>query len=213
MTAPSNPPLLRATDLRFARNDQIVFGPLSLAVESGEALLIEGENGAGKTTLIRVLAGLLKAQNGQVTLNGLVATPMLQATGISYLGHLPGLKADLQCIENLEHLGALQGHRSDRTVMQALKRVGLLAYTFTPFRQLSAGQRKRLALARMWRSQAPLWLLDEPYANLDLPGIELVNQLIAEHVAAGGAAILTSHGAYAAPPVRTRNLHLQAATA
>lgn len=213
MTAPSNPPLLRATDLRFARNDQTVFGPLSLAVESGEALLVEGENGAGKTTLIRVLAGLLKAQEGQVMLNGQVATPMTQATSISYLGHLPGLKADLQCIENLEHLAALQGHRAERTVKQALTRVGLLPYAFTPFRQLSAGQRKRLGLARMWRSQAPLWLLDEPYANLDLPGIELVNQLIAEHVAEGGAAILTSHGAYAAPPVRTRTLHLQVAQA
>jgi heme exporter protein A len=89
--------------------------------------------------------------------------------------------------------------------------VGLAGYEDAPARQLSAGQRKRLALARMWLSPAPLWLLDEPYANLDLEGLELVNRMVQAHLRAGGAAVLTTHGAYAAPPVRTRLLQLERA--
>jgi heme exporter protein A len=89
--------------------------------------------------------------------------------------------------------------------------VGLAGYEDAPARQLSAGQRKRLSLARMWLSPAPLWLLDEPYANLDLEGLELVNRMVQAHLRAGGAAVLTTHGAYAAPPVRTRLLQLERA--
>jgi heme exporter protein A len=89
--------------------------------------------------------------------------------------------------------------------------VGLAGYEDAPARQLSAGQRKRLALARMWLSPAPLWLLDEPYANLDLEGLELVNRMVQAHLRSGGAAVLTTHGAYAAPPVRTRLLQLERA--
>jgi heme exporter protein A len=89
-----------------------------------------------------------------------------------------------------------------------LARVGLAGHDDALARQLSAGQKKRLSLARMWLSPAPLWLLDEPYANLDLDGIALVNALVSEHLADGGAALVTTHGAYAAPPVRTRMLEL-----
>jgi heme exporter protein A len=88
---------------------------------------------------------------------------------------------------------------------------GLSGYEDTPARQLSAGQRKRLSLARLWLSPAPLWLLDEPYANLDLEGLELVNRMVQAHLRSGGAAVLTTHGAYAAPPVRTRLLQLERA--
>ena len=91
--------------------------------------------------------------------------------------------------------------------------VGLAGYQDAPVRTLSAGQKKRLGLARQWLSPAPLWLLDEPYANLDLDGITLVNKMVQAHLHAGGAALITTHGAYAAPPVRTRLLALGKAAA
>ena len=202
------PPLLAARGLAFARNDEPVFGPLDFVVHAGEALLVQGDNGAGKTTLLRVLAGLLRADGGEVDLDGRPATVPLRSTAMAYLGHLPGLKADLSATENLDFSCRLHGRRRGQAPASALSIVGLAGYEDTPTRQLSAGQKKRLSLARLWLSPAPLWLLDEPYANLDLDGINLVNRMVQAHLRDGGAALLTTHGAYAAPPVRTRMLAL-----
>jgi heme exporter protein A len=207
--SPSAPPLLAARGLRFARNDQPVFGPLDFSVEAGEALLVQGDNGSGKTTLLRVLAGLLRADAGSVEVDGRPAGPALRARALAYLGHLPALKADLAARENLEFLCGLHGRRRGQTLEAAMAIVGLAGYEDALARQLSAGQKKRLSLARLWLSPAPLWLLDEPYANLDLAGIELVNRMVQAQLRAGGAALVTTHGAYAAPPVRTRLLHLE----
>ncbi|MDR2872595.1 MAG: heme ABC exporter ATP-binding protein CcmA [Xanthomonadaceae bacterium] len=202
-------PLLSARNLVFTRNEIPVFGPLDFAVDIGEALLVQGDNGVGKTTLLRVLAGLLQADTGQIQIEGAPVTPGLRANAIAYLGHLPGLKADLSVAENLAFLCRLHGQRSSQNPNDALHIVGLTGYEDTPARQLSAGQKKRLSLARMWLSPAPLWLMDEPYANLDLDGINLVNRMISAHLRAQGAALVTTHGAYAAPPVRTRMLQLE----
>ena len=201
--------LLSARGLRFARNAVPVFGPLSFAVDGGEALLVEGGNGAGKTTLLRVLAGLLGADEGTIEIEGRIAQHRERSRVIAYLGHLSALKADLTVLENLRFLCGLHGRRRGRSLEAALDMVGLGGYDDAPARQLSAGQRKRLSLARLWLSPAPLWLMDEPYANLDLPGIELVNRLVQAHLREGGAAVVTTHGAYAAPPVRTRALRLE----
>ena len=203
------PPLLAARGLRFARNEQPVFGPLAFAVDAGEALLVQGDNGAGKTTLLRVLAGLLRADGGEIDIDGRPAAPSLRARAIAYLGHLPALKADLTASENLAFLCGLHGRRRGQLPDSALAIVGLAGYQDTPARQLSAGQKKRLSLARLWLAPTPLWLLDEPYANLDLEGINLVNRMVQAHLRDGGAALLTTHGAYAAPPVRTRMLTLE----
>lgn len=202
------PPLLQARGLRFARNDEPVFGPLDFAVDAGEALLVQGANGAGKTTLLRVLAGLLRADAGQIEIDGRRARAVDRAHAIAYLGHLPGLKADLGALENLDFLTGLHGRRRGQSPAASLAIVGLAGYEDALARQLSAGQKKRLSLARLWLSPAPLWLLDEPYANLDLEGIELVNRMVQAHLRGGGAALVTTHGAYAAPPVRTRMLAL-----
>src|SRR4249919_3190404 len=198
------PPLLAARGLRFARNEQPVFGPLAFSVDAGEALLVQGDNGAGKTTLLRVLAGLLRADEGTIEIDGRPAAPGLRARAIAYLGHLPALKADLTALENLHFLCGLHGRRKGQLPEHALALVGLAGYEDALARQLSAGQKKRLSLAR-------LWLLDEPYANLDLEGINLVNRMVQAHLREGGAALLTTHGAYAAPPVRTRMLQLERA--
>ncbi|NZA28462.1 heme ABC exporter ATP-binding protein CcmA [Luteimonas sp. SJ-92] len=202
------PPLLAARGLSFSRNDTPVFGPLDLDVARGEALLVRGGNGAGKTTLLRVLAGLLRTDAGTIEVGGRGASPATRARAIAYLGHLPAFKADLGALENLAFLCGLHGLRAARDPERALALVGLAGYEETPARQLSAGQKKRLSLARMWLSPAPLWLLDEPYANLDLEGVDLVNRLVRAHLEDGGAALVTTHGAYAAPPVRTRTLTL-----
>jgi heme exporter protein A len=203
------PPLLAARGLRFARNEAPVFGPLDFAVDAGEALLVQGDNGAGKTTLLRVLAGLLQADAGAIDIDGHPAKTSLRSRAIAYLGHLPALKADLSALENLNFLCGLHGRRRGQTPVSALGIVGLAGHEDTLARQLSAGQKKRLTLARLWLAPAPLWLLDEPYANLDLDGINLVNRMVQAHLRSGGAALLTTHGAYAAPPVRTRMLTLE----
>lgn len=204
----TNPPLLAARGLAFARNEQPVFGPLDFVVDAGEALLVQGDNGAGKTTLLRVLAGLLRADGGNVDIDGAPATAVLRSRAMAYLGHLGALKADLTTLDNLHFFTGLHGRRRGQMPGNALAIVGLAGFEDTPVRQLSAGQRKRLSLARLWLAPAPLWLLDEPYANLDLDGINLVNRMIQAHLREGGAALLTTHGAYAAPPVRTRMLAL-----
>lgn len=201
-------PLLAARGLRFARNDEPVFGPLDFAVDAGEALLVLGSNGAGKTTLLRVLAGLLTASDGDVLIDGERPLRAKLAVSVAYLSHHLGHKGDLTAQENLAFAVGLAGQRPRITTTHALASVGLAGYEDTPARKLSAGQRKRLSLARLLLVPARLWLLDEPYANLDLEGITLVNRLIQKHLGEGGAALITTHGAYAAPPVRTRTLEL-----
>jgi heme exporter protein A len=201
-------PLLQARGLSFARNEEPVFGPLDFELGPGEALLVLGGNGAGKTTLLRVLAGLLAASAGEVFMSGRPVDRGHLARGSAYLGHLPGHKAELGALENLAFHRALRGGTADADLERALAEVGLAGHEDSPARRLSAGQNKRLALARLRLQSAPLWLLDEPYANLDLDGIALVNRLIQDHVATGGAVLLTTHGAYAAPPVPVRTLNL-----
>lgn len=205
---PADEPLLQARGLCFSRNEEPVFGPLEFSLRGGEALLVLGGNGAGKTTLLRVLAGLLAAGEGEVRLSGQVVDRDHLARGSAYLGHLPGHKAELSTLENLEFARALSGAPASLDLAEALAGVGLAGYEDTPARRLSAGQNKRLGLARLQLQDAPLWLLDEPYANLDLDGIALVNQLIQRHLGEGGAVLLTTHGAYAAPPVPVRTLEL-----
>ena len=209
MHASDSHELLSAHHLVYTRDDALVFGPLDLVVHAGEALLVQGENGAGKTTLLRVLAGLLKADAGEVRVRNQIASMQLRAENIAYLSHHAGLKADLTTTQNLEFLCGIHGNRGTQSYAQALAVVGLAGYEETLVRQLSAGQKKRLSLARLWMSPAPLWLLDEPYANLDLGGIELVNKMVQAQLNDGGAALVTTHGAYAAPPVRTRQLVLE----
>jgi heme exporter protein A len=210
MTSPSlaTAVLLTARGLAYSRNDLPVFGPIDFDVGTGEVLLVTGANGSGKTTLLRVVAGLLALSEGDVRFGGDPIVRGMGAPGMAFLGHHAGHKADLTALENLDFSTGVSGLRGDLDAETALARVGLAGYEDTPAGKMSAGQRKRLGLARLLLLPATLWLLDEPYANLDLEGIDLVNRVIGEHVASCGAALVTTHGAYAAPPVRTRMLVL-----
>jgi heme exporter protein A len=205
---PAAPPLLVCRGLEYARNDERIFGPLDFTVTAGSALQVLGGNGAGKTTLLRVLAGLLAATAGEVRADGRDVDRNHLLRGCAFLGHLPGHKAELTALENLQFAASMLA--STRDPVETLAAVGLAGYEDSLARRLSAGQNKRLALARLRMSPAKLWLLDEPYANLDLDGIALVNRLIEAHVRDGGGVLLTTHGAYAAPPVPVGTLELRA---
>jgi len=188
-------PLLEARALSFHRQDEPVFAPLDFQLHAGELALVEGDNGSGKTTLMRLLAGLLRAGEGELRWRGQPLQRDDCAGEIQFLGHQLGLKTDLSPRENLRFSRGLHGCRDGATIPGVLARVGLRGYEDEPVRRLSAGQKKRAALARLLLLPATLWLLDEPYANLDRIGIALVNELLAEHTAHGGAAMVTSHGA------------------
>lgn len=192
---PDMPPLIEARGLRFAREDETIFGPLDFRVDCGTALAIEGGNGAGKTTLVRVLAGLIAPSEGTLRWRGEAFERLEPAPGrIALLGHQLGLKPDLTPIEHLRFRVALDGIRPGITPSAALRSVGLEGYESLPVRMLSAGQRKRTALAVLLLSSASLWLLDEPYANLDREGQVLMDRMLETHCRRDGAAILTSHG-------------------
>ncbi|GAB3040639.1 heme ABC exporter ATP-binding protein CcmA [Oleiagrimonas citrea] len=211
MTAENSPSaLLAARDLTFLRQDEPVFGPLDFALRAGEVVLVEGDNGSGKTTLMRVVVGLLHADEGTLYLDGAPLDRDLARGRLLFLAHHLGLKADLSPLENLRIAIGLYGCREAITPQQALHTVGLQGYEHEPVRQLSAGQKKRSALARLLLVPADIWLLDEPFANLDREGIALVNRLIERHVAEGGAAMVTSHGAVTFLHGEPRRLRLSA---
>lgn len=201
-------PLLSAQRLAFSRNDEPVFGPLDFTVDRGETLLVEGDNGSGKTTLLRVLAGMLPPVTGEIRFDGALASRDSRNGRALLLGHRLGMNESLSARENLEFLSGLYGTRGGATAESVLADVGIGAWIDEPLRSLSAGQKKRVGLARLLLLPGDLWLLDEPYANLDRHGIDLVNALIASHCAHGGAALVTSHGAMRFADPNASHIHL-----
>ncbi|MBA1148113.1 cytochrome c biogenesis heme-transporting ATPase CcmA [Ectothiorhodospiraceae bacterium WFHF3C12] len=184
---------LKADALTCERGQRVLFQDLTLTIEPGQVWLIEGANGSGKTTLLRVLCGLRRPDEGDVLWNGArieSVRPEFNAA-IAYLGHYSGLKEDLTAAENLRFSCALQG--SDGDAAAALARTGLDIENDLPVSSFSAGQRRRLAMARLLLSPARVWLLDEPFTALDPAGRTLVRDLLGEFAARGGAAALATH--------------------
>jgi heme exporter protein A len=178
--------MLSASQVNFERYFEPVFQPVSFDLEAGGLLLITGANGCGKTTLIRVLAGVLHPTSGEIDMH---------AANMAYVGHYLALKDDLSVLENLRFIREFIG-TSNRAVEDVIREVGLERVKHNQARNLSAGQRKRCALARLLLSEAELWLLDEPYSNLDTEGVELVDRLLVRHLEGGGAAVVATHGAH-----------------
>ncbi|HEX7785236.1 MAG TPA: heme ABC exporter ATP-binding protein CcmA [Methylomirabilota bacterium] len=186
---------LSARDIEYWRGDRQVLSGLSLALGAGECLHVLGPNGAGKTTLLRIIAGLLTPEQGSVEWGGRPTRADHDAwcASFSYLAHSDGLKPELTARENLYYEVGLRRTVSDAEIAEALAQVGLAGAQSQLAGTLSAGQRRRLAVARILLSAAPLWILDEPYTNLDAEGTELVSSLIGRHLDAGGAALIAAH--------------------
>lgn len=203
-------PLLSVQRLAFARNDEPIFGPLDFSLGAGEVVLVEGDNGSGKTTLLRVLAGMLPATSGEIRLGEVPIDRDARQGRLLWLGHRSGMNAALSARENLDLLAGLYGTRAGASAASAMERVGIGAWLDEPIGTLSAGQKKRVGLARLLLLPGDIWLLDEPYANLDRHGIDFVNRLIGEHCAGRGAALVTSHGAVRFAGPDARRVHLGA---
>lgn len=188
------PPLLSASGLGFTRDEEWIFRDLDFDLDRGGCLLIAGSNGSGKTTLMRLVAGLLSQHEGTLTWNGKSLNDIqIPNDEHLYIGHKLAVKDDLTAQENLVFMCELHGV-DPAGAERALEGLGLAGYQDTLAIRLSAGQRKRVALGRLALDPRPLWLLDEPFANLDVKGVELVSGLIAAHTRRGGAVLLTSHG-------------------
>jgi len=188
-------PLLSANNLSCERGGLTLFEGLDFSVAAGELLQIQGANGSGKTTLVRIAAGLSSSYSGQLCRDALAG-----AEHFLYIGHKPGVKLMLTPMENLRwYLAAdaaaskQQAGKTDADILQALALWQLKGYEQRPCYQLSAGQQQRVALARLYLTEAALWLLDEPFTAIDQTGVAQLEALLLAHAERGGAVVLTTH--------------------
>ncbi|QCT22259.1 cytochrome c biogenesis heme-transporting ATPase CcmA [Jejubacter calystegiae] len=184
--------MLDAQNLTCVRDERVLFQALSFTVGAGDVVQVAGPNGAGKTSLLRILCGLASMEAGQVCWRD---TPLRRDREgyhreLLWLGHQPGVKSVMTADENLRFFHA---DSDQQARWQALEAVGLVGYEDVPAAQLSAGQQRRVALARLWLSKAPLWILDEPFTALDVSGVEKLTQRFEFHAARGGMVVLTTH--------------------
>ncbi len=189
--------MLQAAGLAAFRGERLVFRDLDFAVTAGGALLLTGPNGAGKSTLLRLLAGLLRPAAGLLTWEGEDALSDLPAHArrVAYVGHQDAVKPGLTAVENLHFAARLSG----ANVGEALAAVGLVDLADLPARMLSAGQKRRLALARLVLSRAPIWLLDEPTLGLDTASVERLGGMLGAYRAGGGLVVAATHLALPVP--------------
>ena len=204
--------MLQTLDLACLRGDRRLFRGLNIAVAPGQLLRVEGANGAGKTSLLRLLAGLALPAAGEVHWQGQPIRRQREAyaQALLYLGHLGGLKDELTPIENLRIECDLAGTPGvdDTRIRAALDAWGLARQVGLPLRVLSAGQRRRAALARLQLSDAALWVLDEPFNALDVDAVAFLGRQIEAHLARGGRAVVTSHMDLPIAPAQLQSVRL-----
>jgi heme exporter protein A len=195
-------PTLSVSGLSCVRGERRLFSAVGFDLAAGEWLHVQGENGSGKTTLLRALVGLSPPAEGDIRWRGAQIRQLGEdyRREMLYLGHHGAVKEELTPLENLKLAAALDGRTlDDREAMAALHRFGLKGREELPVRFLSAGQKRRVLLARLVTRNALLWVLDEPFTALDVKAVDMLSALIAEHLQNGGLAILTSHQAMPMP--------------
>ena len=199
--------MLEIKQLHLWRGDRHLLKGLSFGLDGGQALQLLWPNGTGKTSLLRCIAGFLHAESGEVHWQGASVARDMQRfhCELAYLGHEPALKGDLSAVENLRYSLGLRRHVDTPELQTALHAVGLAHIDpDQPVRSFSAGQRRRVALARLSLWGARLWLLDEPAANLDAAGQQVLQGILLRHLAAGGAALLATHQVLELPGIELR---------
>ena len=198
---------LEARELSCIRDERVLFSELNFTLTSGQVLLIEGRNGAGKTSLLRILTGFRKSDAGDLFWNDeLIDDTQEFYQDTAYIGHNNGLKDTLTAQENLHYAQSLA--ISTLTIDDALEQVGLNGYQETFVRFMSAGQKRRLTLARLLCTHKPLWILDEPFTSLDRASIKLFEKFIENHANQGGLVIMTSHHDTSIPHTLLQKIHL-----
>jgi heme exporter protein A len=189
----SNPKYcLQGENLSCTRDDRELFAKLNFTVDPGQVLLLEGNNGSGKTSLLRIICGFREPDAGAVRWCGDEIPHSQYYSDMAYVGHMDGIKKELTVLENLK-LSLALGQPGLLMIQQALDKVQLKGYDDTLIQALSAGQKRRLSLARLLITHNILWILDEPFTSLDKQGIELIESLMDEHCANGGMIVMTSH--------------------
>ncbi len=207
-------PLLRAHALFCERDDRVLFSGLDFDVQAGDLMQVQGSNGSGKTTLLRILCGLNGSYEGELYWRGVPIEEDREGflASLLYLGHRVGVNKILTARENLRWSCALHSPVTDNDIETALARVGLAGYADVICRNMSAGQQQRVSLARLLLNPATLWVLDEPFTTLDVHGVRTLESLLAEHVLAGGAVLVTTHHPLAVPcTLRRLNLDTRGA--
>ncbi len=208
-TTPKNSTILEVSDLAISRGDNLLIENLSFSMAKGDTVWVAGSNGIGKTSLLKCIAGLLRPEGGKVLWRGQdVHKHISSHTG--YQGHHDAHKPNLTALENLQFWQST--FKTSISPKQALEQVGLSAQERLRAKGLSAGQSRRLSLARLLIKQASLWILDEPAAAMDMKGQDVIHALVAEHVKSGGCALIASHTAPRKIGQNTRVLTLNGAS-
>jgi heme exporter protein A len=202
------PVLLELRNLACERDERFLFAQLNALFYAGQVVQILGPNGSGKTTLLRILAGVSKDFYGDILWQSRLLNDAVweYANDLLYLGHLSGIKNSLTPLENLRWYAAAQGGVADADLIKALTQVQLAGYEDTPCYRLSAGQLRRVALARLAFSRAKVWVLDEPFTALDKSGVAELEARLATHAASGGMVLVTSHQDINVPNLQRLNL-------
>lgn len=198
---------LKGSGLSCIRDDRVLFEHLAFELVSGQVLLLEGKNGSGKTSLLRILCGFREADAGNIYWCGDAVNDSAFYAQMAYVGHLDGIKKELTVLENLKMSLALSSAGA-YSIDQALAKVHLTGYDDVLVQTLSAGQKRRLSLARLLITENVLWILDEPFTSLDKQGIALIETLMTEHCANGGMIVLTSHHDIDLPTVDVQRINL-----
>ena len=205
----SSPALLETRGLSCNRNDRLLFENLDFVLDPGQMLVVEGPNGCGKTSLLRILTGLRLADGGEILWRGEAIDRLAgdYYEQVAYVGHHDGVKHELSCLENLR-LARAMGVPSTADLDAVLEQVNLYAYGETEVGSLSAGQKRRLALARLLATDSMLWILDEPFTSLDKASMSMFASLFEQHLRQQGLIVMTSHHDISLPTQSVQRLQL-----